>query len=84
MNLKVVGKSGQITIGKAMAGMGFIMETLPDGNILLRHTVIPAGERWLHEPVMKKKLALADEWMSNNSAKESNPDEFESKLASIV
>ncbi len=38
MELKVVGKSGQISAGKAMAGMGFIMETLPGGDILLKHS----------------------------------------------
>ena len=70
MELKVVGKSGQISVGKAMAGMGFIMETLPGGDILLKHAiVVPANERWLHEPAMKEKLARADEWMRNNSAK---------------
>lgn len=70
MELKVVGKSGQISVGKAMAGMGFIMETLHGGDILLKHAiVVPANERWLHEPAMKEKLARADEWMRNNSAK---------------
>jgi hypothetical protein len=85
MNLKIVGKSGQISVGKAMAGMGYIMETLPDGDILLRHAVVvPAGERWLHDPAMKKKLALADAWMQDNPAKESNLAELESKLGGIV
>jgi hypothetical protein len=67
MDLKIVGKSGKISIGKSMAGMGFIMEVLPGGDILLNHAVVvPSNERWLHEPAMKKKLARADEWMRNN------------------
>ena len=58
MELKIVGKSGQISVTKAMAGVGFIMETLPSGDILLKHAVIvPANERWLHEPAIKEKLA---------------------------
>lgn len=32
--LKIVGKSGQISLGKALAGMGFVMETLHGGDIL--------------------------------------------------
>ena len=58
--LKIVGKSGQISLGKALAGMGFVMETLPGGDILLKHSVVvPVNERWLHEPAMKDKLAQA-------------------------
>lgn len=85
MELKVVGKSGQISVGKAMAGMGFIMETLPGGDILLKHAVVvPANERWLHEPAMKEKLARADEWMRNNPAKETNLEELEARLEAVA
>lgn len=80
-NLKTVGKSGQISLGKALAGMGFIMEELPGGDILLKHAVVvPVNERWLHEPTMKKKLAKADEWMRKNPPRETDLDEIESKL----
>ena len=80
MDIKVVGKSGQISVGKAMAGMSFIMETLPEGDILLKHAVIvPVNERWLHEPAMQKKLAKADAWMRKNPAKESDLQKLEAK-----
>ena len=81
MDIKTVGKSGQISLGKALAGMGFIMETLPGGDILLKHVVVvPVNERWLHEPAMKEHLARADEWMRNNPAKETNLGKLEVKL----
>lgn len=81
--LKIVGKSGQISLGKALAGMGFVMETLPGGDILLKHSVVvPASEYWLHEPAMKDKLAQADDWMRNNHARESNLEEIEVRLES--
>lgn len=77
MNIKVVGKSGQISLGKSMAGMNFILETLTGGDILLRHAVVmPVNERWLHEPAMNQQLARADEWMRNNPAKETKLDEI--------
>ncbi|MDP1607542.1 MAG: hypothetical protein Q8L93_13050 [Rhodocyclaceae bacterium] len=80
-NIKTVGKSGQISLGKAMAGMDFIMEELPDGDIILkRAVVVPMNERWLHEPAMKEKLARADAWMQVNSAQEDKLDEFAAKL----
>jgi len=78
MEIKVVGKSGQISLGKAMAGMNFIMETLADGDILLKHAVVvPVNERWLHEPAMKQQLARADEWMRNNPAEETSLAELD-------
>ena len=84
MEIKIVGKSGQISLGKAIAGMGFIMETLPGGDILLKHAlVLPVNERWLHEPAMKKKLARADKWMRNNPAKETGLEEFASGIETV-
>jgi hypothetical protein len=81
MDIKVVGKSGQISLGKAMAGMNFILETLTDGDILLKHVVVvPVNERWLHEPALKQQLARADEWMRNNPAKETKLEELETRL----
>lgn len=81
MELKVVGKSGQISVGKSLAGMSFLMETLPDGDILLKHSVvIPASERWLYEPEMQEKLARADEWMRNNPPRETDLDELAARL----
>lgn len=81
MYLKIVGKSGQISVGKSMAGLGFIMETLPGGDILLKHAVVvPSNERWLHESAMKEKLTRADEWMRNNPVRETNLAELEAKL----
>jgi hypothetical protein len=62
--------------------MEYIMEVQPDGDIILKRAlVIPANERWLHEPAMKKKLARADEWMQKNPAKKTNLDDLETKLA---
>ena len=85
MQIKIVGKSGQISLGKAIAGMCFIMETLPGGDILLKHAVVvPVNERWLHEPAMKKKLARADHWMRNNPAKETDLKEVSSGIATVL
>lgn len=81
MNIKTVGKSGQISLGKSLAGMDFVMEIQAGGDILLKHVlVIPANERWLHEPAMKQKLARADDWTFSHSGKESNLDELEASI----
>ena len=79
--IKVVGKSGQISLGKALAGMEFLVEQLPGGDIILkRAVVIPQNERWLHEPAMKEKLAKADAWMRENKPQETDIDALEARL----
>ena len=71
--IKIVGKSGQISLGKSMAGKGFVLEPLPTGDILLKHSVIvPANEQWVHAPAMQKRLAKADAWMAKNAATETS------------
>lgn len=82
--VKTVGKSGQIFLGKALAGLAFIVEQLPDGNILLKRVdAVPANERWLHEPAMRQLLREADAWMRRNPPAETNLDEIENKLANL-
>lgn len=81
--IKTVGKSGQISVGKALAGLEFIMEELPGGDIMLkRAVVVPMNERWLHEPAMKEKLVRAEEWMRRNPPRETDLDALETKLTS--
>lgn len=79
--IKTVGKSGQISLGKALAGKGFIMEVLPGGDIMLkRAVVVPMNESWLHEPAMKERLAQTDEWMRQNPPHETDLEMLETKL----
>jgi len=81
LNIKTVGKSGQISLGKAMAGMDFIMEELSGGDIILKRAVfVPMNERWLHEPAVKVRLNSADRWMHDTPAQETKLDELESKF----
>jgi hypothetical protein len=82
MQVKTVGKSGQISLGKALAGSGFIVETLPDGDIMLRRAVVvPVNERWAHDPVVQQKLAKADTWARSNPPKETDIDQLEVQLS---
>ncbi len=79
--IKTVGKSGQISLGKALARMEFIVEQLPDGDIMLKRAVVmPVNERWLHEPAMKEKLARVEEWMRQNPPRDTDLEALASKL----
>ncbi len=78
--IKTVGKSGQISLGKAMAGMGFLMEELPGGDIMLkRAVVVPMNERLL-APAVHAELEAAREWRRNNPAKASDLTALGAKL----
>jgi hypothetical protein len=61
--LKMVGTSGQLSLGKKYAGKYFKVEPQSDGAVLLRPMkVVPDAEAWAHEPVMREQLRRADEW----------------------
>jgi len=61
--LKMVGNSGQLSLGKKFAGKYFEVEHHSDGAVLLRPMkVVPDAEAWAHEPAMREQLRRADEW----------------------
>jgi hypothetical protein len=79
--IKTVGMSGQISLGKAMAGMCFIMEELPGGDIMLkRAVVVPMNERLL-DPAVQAELEAAREWRRSNPAKVTDLAVLASNLA---
>jgi hypothetical protein len=81
LNYKVVGKSGQISLGKSFAGVAFLVEKLEGGDFILKKaTVMPSNEQWIYEPAMQSKLAAADEWMQNNPAQTTDLDALESTI----
>lgn len=75
--LKMVGSSGQLSLGKKYAGKYFEIEQREDGTLVLRPMqVIPESETWLHEPETQKKLHQAKEWMKENPPTETSLDAF--------
>lgn len=81
MDLKTVGRSGQISLGKDLAGTDFLVEKLADGDIILRRAkVVPLNEKWLNKPQVKERLARADEWMDENPPSETDVEALEAEL----
>jgi len=79
--VKTVGKRGQFCLGKTLAGVAFILEELPNGDLLLKRAVpLQEHERWLHTPQMRKKLAKADAWRRRHPPRETNLEALEAKL----
>lgn len=65
--------------------MDFILEELPDGDIILKRAiVIPANERWLHEPAMQQRLARADKRLHNHPFKETDLEHLEDSLSATA
>jgi hypothetical protein len=75
--LKMVGNSGQLSLGKKYAGQYFEVEQQPDGAVLLRPMkIVPDAEAWVHEPAMRDQLRRADEWARRTPRAETKLDEL--------
>jgi hypothetical protein len=73
--VKMVGSSGQLSLGKRFAGQYYEMEHLPDGAIVLRPMkVVPAAEAWVHEPGVQYQLGKAAQWLKENPRSETSID----------
>jgi hypothetical protein len=79
--LKMVGTSGQLSLGKQYAGRYFEVETQPDGGILLKPMrAIPEADAWLYTPEMRERLAQAEAWMAENPPRETDLKELAARL----
>ena len=81
MEVKTVGTSGQISLGKQYAGRTVIVDEVEAGVWMIKTAVvIPDNERWLHTPEAKASLDRALAWAAANPAAESDLDALEAKL----
>lgn len=76
-DIKRVGKSGQISLGKQLAGQYFREQRQEDGSIVLVPVVVISKSHWSVRDEGKIRKALA--WAAKNAAKESNVDELTAK-----
>jgi hypothetical protein len=73
--IKVVGKSGQISLGKRYAGKTLELQRLDDGSLLLRAVaMVPESQLWtLAEPHVSK-IARGLAWAAETKPEASDPD----------
>jgi hypothetical protein len=84
LELKTVGRSGQISLGKALSGKHFFVENLPSGDVLLKHAmIVPMNEQWLHASEVRQQLAQADAWMADNAPLATPLDVLASQLNKV-
>jgi hypothetical protein len=82
--LKTVGKSGQISLGKGFAGKTLRLQRQADGSILLTPVaVIPESQLWTlrepHRSAIERGLA----WAAENPPAETDLDELMSRPGRI-
>jgi hypothetical protein len=73
--IKVVGKSGQISLGKKYAGKTLELQRLDDGSLLLRAvTMVPESQLWTLEEPHRSRIARGMAWAARTEAREFNPN----------
>jgi len=73
VEIKTIGSSGQISLGKEYAGRTVMVEELETGVWLIKTAqVIPDNELWLHTPEAKASLDRALEYSDRTERSESD------------
>jgi hypothetical protein len=68
-DIKKVGSSGQITLGKRLAGKFLRIEEKPDGTMVLTPVIdIPESQLWVFQEPDKSKILAAVAWAEQHPA----------------
>jgi len=73
--IKVVGKSGQISLGKSYAGKTLRVERHDDGSIVLTAVaMVPENQLWTLEEPHRSRIARGLAWAADRKPKETGID----------
>ena len=73
LEIKTVGASGQISLGKEYAGRIVTVDHVAEGVWTIKTAqVIPDDELWLHTPAMKASLDRALAWSAAHPREETD------------
>ena len=73
IEIKVVGKSGQISLGKRYAGKTLRLERRGDGTMVLTAvTVVPESQVWTLEEPHRSSIARGLTWAARTPARETD------------
>ena len=68
VEIKTVGASGQISLGKQFAGRTVTVDLVAEGVWTIKTAqVIPDDEMWLHTPEARRNLDSALEWSATHA-----------------
>ena len=73
VEIKVVGKSGQISLGKKYAGKTLRLERRPDGTVLLTAVaMVPESHLWTLEEPHRSRIERGLAWAAQTEPRETN------------
>ena len=79
--IKTIGASGQISLGKEYAGRHNIIEEIEEGVWLIKTaSIIPDSEMWMHEEPAKSRIDRAIKWAEENSPSETDVRKLSDKI----
>ncbi len=80
--LKVVGRSGQISLGKKYAGKIWRLETLEDGDILLRSVaIVPESQLWTLQEPDRGRIERGLAWAARQGPRATSVDTLSARAA---
>jgi chromosomal replication initiation ATPase DnaA len=72
-NVKIVGKSGQIALGKRFAGKRFRVDYRDDGSLVLTSVVmVPESELWTLKEPHRSRIERGLAWAAKNPPAETD------------
>jgi hypothetical protein len=75
IEIKVVGKSGQISLGKRYAGKTLRLERRTDGSVLLTAvTMVPDSQLWTLEEPHRSRIARGLAWAETTAPQDTDLD----------
>jgi hypothetical protein len=73
VEIKVVGKSGQISLGKSYAGKTLRLERRSDGTMILTAVaIVPESQVWTLEEPDRSRIARGLTWAAETPARETD------------
>jgi hypothetical protein len=77
VEIKVVGKSGQISLGKSYAGKTFRLERREDGTMVLTAVaMVPENQLWALQEPHRSRIQRGLAWASETPPAESDVDDL--------
>ncbi|HEX9860905.1 MAG TPA: hypothetical protein VGB23_06830 [Nitrospirota bacterium] len=78
--IKTVGSSGQISLGKEYAGRTVLVDEIEEGVWIIKTaTVIPDNEMWMHEEPAKSRIGKAVAWAQKHRPSETDIEALSEK-----
>lgn len=82
VEIKIVGKSGQISLGKRYAGKTLRLERLGDGTVVLTAVaMVPETQLWTIEEPHRSRIERGLTWAAANPPRETDVEELMKRRA---